>query len=114
MRNLGRALLVVGVLVLALLAGVLIGRNQRAEPTSEGNSTVQITTAPAPAPPPPAPLPAPVQAPPTAAIPRLAPDLQVQEDAAAVGMTTRDEAPAEDLAPAPKSAETDPSAQPPG
>ncbi|CAN7376866.1 hypothetical protein LJR219_002265 [Phenylobacterium sp. LjRoot219] len=91
MNKLPRILLLVGGLVLVLLVGVLIGRGQHAAPTSEPSTpaTVQITTAPPPAPPPP-PLPAPVQAPapPPAAIPTIAPDLQVQEDAAAVGMTT--------------------------
>jgi hypothetical protein len=94
MNNLGRILLLVGGLVLALLVGVLIGRGQRAEPTSEGNAqAVQITTAPptAAAPLTPLPAPAPTPAPQAAAVPKaVAPDLQVQEDAAAVGMTTRD------------------------
>jgi hypothetical protein len=88
MNNLARYLLLAGALVLALLVGVLIGRGQHAEPTA-GNSQVQITTAPPPmapvAPPPPAP-----ERPKPAAIPKVAPDLQVQEDAAAVGMTTTD------------------------
>jgi|GEM_PF-1943279 len=108
MKTLGRILLLVGGLVLALLIGVLIGRGQRVAPTSEGNSeAMQITTAPPPMAPPIAPLPAAVQPPPPpAALPKINPDLQVQEDAAAVGMTTRsgDDAAAPDDAPAPKSA----------
>lgn len=91
MNKLGRILLIVGGLVLVLLVGVLVGRGQRAAPTSEASTpaVVQITTTPPPAPPP-APLPAPVQAPAPqpVSIPKIAPDLQVQEDAAAVGMTT--------------------------
>lgn len=91
MNNLSRTLLLVGALVLALLVGLLIGRGQHAVPTSDGNAaTVMITTAPPPALPAATPLPAPVQAPQAAAIPRIAPSLQVQEDAAAVGMTTRE------------------------
>ena len=108
MQNLGRILLLVGVVVLALLIGVLIGRGQRVQPTSEGNaSAVQITTAPPPAAEPPPPLPAPVVAPKPAAAPKVTPDQQVQEDAAAVGMTTRepaDQSGTQAPAPAPKSA----------
>lgn len=90
MNKVGQILLLVGGLVLALLIGVLIGRGQHAQPTSEGAApAVQITTAPPPSAPPP-PLPAPVQPPQPAAAPKPAPDLQVQEDAAAVGMTTRE------------------------
>jgi len=98
MNKLGRILLAVGGLVLVLLVVVLLGRGQRAAPPSETGAPTEmtITTAapPEPAPAqPPAPLPAPVHepAPMPAAIPRLEPDLQVQEDAAAVGMTTLDE-----------------------
>ena len=90
MNKLGRILLLVGGLVLALLVGVLVGRGQRAAPISEASAPtgMQITTAAPPAPPPP-PLPAPVQEPAKRVeIPKLTPDLQVQEDAAAVGMTT--------------------------
>jgi hypothetical protein len=103
MNKLSRTLLLVGALVLALLVGLLIGRGQHAVPTSDGNATVMITTAPPPTPPTPTPLPAPVQAPQAAAIPKIAPSLQVQEDAAAVGMTTRDgdDQAASDTAPAP-------------
>ena len=95
MNNLGRILLLVGGLVLVLLIGVLIGRGREATPTSESaNTTVQINTAAPPATPPTtalAPLPAPVEAPPPpVTIPKLEPDLQVQEDAAAVGMTTQE------------------------
>jgi hypothetical protein len=94
MNTLGRILLLVGGLVLALLVGVLIGRGQRVEPTSEGNAqAVQITTAPPPAMPAVTPLPAPVPQPPPqpVAVPKVTtPDMQVQEDAAAVGMTTRE------------------------
>ena len=113
MNNVGRILLLVGVVVLAQLVGVLIGRGQRIEPTADtGNaSAVQITTAPPPSAAPPAPLPAPVQAPQPVATPKVAPDQQVQEDAAAVGMTTRDagdqatsDPGAQAPAPAPKSA----------
>jgi hypothetical protein len=107
MKTLGRILLLVGGLVLALLIGVLIGRGQRVAPTSEGNSeAMQITTAPPPSAAPIAPLPAAVKPPPPPALPKINPDLQVQEDAAAVGMTTRsgDDAAAPDDAPAPKSA----------
>ena len=102
MRNLGRALLLIGVLVLALLIGLLIGRSQRAQPLADGNAAVQITTVTPPPAKPPEPLPVALPpAPKAAAIPKIAPDLQVQEDAAAVGMTTRDgdEAPAGDAAP---------------
>jgi hypothetical protein len=92
MNKLGRILLLVGVVVLALLVGLLIGRKQGVRQTAAdaGNEqAVQITTAPPPTLGPPAPLPAPVQKPVAAAIPKLAPDIQVQEDAAAVGMTTQ-------------------------
>src|SRR4051794_11472293 len=97
MRILGRALLIVGALVLALLIGVLIGRGHRSAEPTEGNAEgMQITTtAPPSAPPPPLPAPppapAPAPAPKPAAVPDIAPDSQVQEDAAAVGMTTREE-----------------------
>lgn len=103
MNNLSRTLLLVGALVLALLVGLLIGRGRHAVPTSDGNATVMITTAPPPPLPAPTPLPAPVQAPVAAVIPKIAPSLQVQEDAAAVGMTTRDDGDqaAGDTAPAP-------------
>lgn len=118
MRNLGRALLLVGVLVLALLIGLLIGRSQRAQPLANGNAAVQITTV---APPPvkaPEPLPAAAPAvPKVASVPKIAPDLQVQEDAAAVGMTTREDAapPSGDEAPpAPRSADTGASSEPIG
>ena len=119
MKNLGRTLLLVGVLVLALLIGILVGRGQRVQPTAEGAATaVQITTA---APPPvtaaPEPLPAPVQAPPVVAPPRIAIDEQVQEDAAAVGMTTRDDAPPAEAAPepaAPRSADMSGQSEPVG
>lgn len=119
MKNLGRALLLLGVLVLALLIGILVGRGQKVQPTAEGNATaVQITTAPPPTVAPPEPLPAPVQTPPAIAPPRLALDEQVQEDAAAVGMTTRDEAhPSDDAAagvPAPRSADTGAQSEPIG
>jgi hypothetical protein len=118
MKNLGRVLLLVGVLVLALLIGILVGRGQRAEPTSEGNAeAVQITTAAPPAPTP-EPLPAPVKQPQVVSVPKIAPDMQVQEDAAAVGMTTRDGdgASTDDAAPAatPKSAGAASSSEPIG
>lgn len=91
MNKLSRALLLVGALVLALLIGVLIGRGHRVTETAGGNAAaVQITTAPPPSLPPPTPLPALPAAPKAAAIPKISPDLQVQEDAAAVGLTTRD------------------------
>lgn len=95
MNNLGRILLLVGGLVLALLVGVLIGRSQRVEQTSDSTTpAVQITTAPPPMAPVVTPLPASVPPPQPAAapaaVPKIAPDMQVQEDAAAVGMTTRD------------------------
>jgi len=101
MKTLARALLLLGGLVLALLVGVLIGRGQRTAPAAGNSTTVQINTAPpAPAPePPPAPAakapppPAPAPAPKAAAIPKIAPEAQVQEDAAAVGMTTVERAP---------------------
>jgi hypothetical protein len=124
MNKVGRILLVVGVVVLALLVGVLIGRGHHVQSTAAaGNAAeaVQITTsAPPSAQPAPLPLPAPVQAPvqapQTVAIPKLAPDVQVQEDAAAVGMTTReangqDASPAT-AAPAPKSPAGGDAAQP--
>ncbi|CAN7275679.1 hypothetical protein LJR225_001373 [Phenylobacterium sp. LjRoot225] len=105
MNTLGRILLLVGGLVLALLVGVLIGRSQRVESIAPGNAqAVQITTAPPPALPAVTPLPATVPPPQPAAVPApipIAPDLQVQEDAAAVGMTTRD---GDDEASQPKSA----------
>lgn len=118
MNKVGQILLLVGGLVLALLIGVLIGRGHQAQPTSEGNaSSVQITTAPQPTPATPAqpaaPLPTvpaaapPLPAPQTAAIPKVAPDVQVQDDAAAVGMTTREPQAAgggDQAQPAPKSA----------
>jgi hypothetical protein len=116
MNNLARILLMMGALVLALLVGVLIGRGQHAETTAGNAPAVQITTTTAPPPMAPVtPLPAPVQAPaPIAAAPKATPDLQVQEDAAAVGMTTRD-APAP-AAPPPAKTATDAggNAQPPG
>ena len=106
MNKLSRALLLIGGLVLALLVGLLIGRGQRIRPTQdEGNAAaVQITTAPPPALPAPTPLPAPVQTPQPAAVPKITPDMQVQEDAAAVGMTTRegDDQGSGDTGPAPK------------
>lgn len=118
MKHLGRALLLVGVLVLALLIGFLVGRQQEVQPTAESAApAVQITTAPPPATAaPPEPLPAPVK-PPVIAPPRLALDEQVQEDAAAVGMTTRDDAPSLDEAatgPAPRSADTGAPSEPIG
>jgi hypothetical protein len=122
MNKLPRILLLVGGFVLALLIGVLIGRSQRAEPVSGNAQAVQITTTPAPMPavaaPPLPPAPVPVVAPKAATPPKIAPDQQVQEDAAAVGMTTREGAD-ETAAPpaAPKSAsgagESD-NSQPPG
>jgi hypothetical protein len=135
MNNVGRILLLAGAVVLALLVGVLIGRGQRAQPTAaQGNSAAMQINTTTPPPPPaaaalaakPAPLPAPVQAAQPAPIPKIAPDAQVQEDAAAVGMTTResaqDEAGAAPTtsapAPAPKSAAggdaPTPQDQPPG
>jgi hypothetical protein len=124
MNKVGRILLLVGVVVLALLVGVLIGRGHRVQSAAAaGNATeaVQITTAAPPsAQPAPLPLPAPVQArppaPQTVAIPKVAPDVQVQEDAAAVGMTThepsnQDASPAP-AAPAPKNAAGGDAAQP--
>lgn len=116
MNKMGRILLLVGGLVLALLVGVLVGRSQRATPTSEATApaSVQITTA-APAAPAPAPLPAPVQEPEPkpAAIPKIAPELQVQEDAAAVGMTTLEGADAEVGQTTPASTGGDPAADQP-
>jgi hypothetical protein len=111
MNNLSRTLLLVGALVLALLVGLLIGRSQRATPIADGNAAaVQINTAEPPMQPAPTPLPAPVQTPQPVAVPRIAPDQQVQEDAAAVGMTTRDGADqgSGDAAPAQKGAATTP------
>jgi hypothetical protein len=99
MNNLARVLLLAGGLVLALLIGVLIGRGQAARPSQGNAAAMQIDTAPPPMAAP-APLPAPVQAatptpppppaPKPAPIVQAAPDVQVQEDAAAVGMTTRE------------------------
>jgi hypothetical protein len=105
MNKVGRILLLVGCLVLALLVGLLIGRGQRAQPTSEAQpASVQITTTAPPSAKPPPPLPASLPPPPPApkpvAIPKLAPELQVQEDAAAVGMTTREPSEAEPAPPA--------------
>jgi len=105
MNNLARALLLVGALVLALLVGVLIGRGQHTTPAEGNTQSVQITTAPMPMAA--APLPAPVETPKPAAVPKIAPDQQVQEDAAAVGMTTKPDAPAPDASDAGN-------AQPPG
>lgn len=116
MNKLGRILLIVGGLVLALLVGVLVGRGDRAAPTADTGAPAEMTiTTAAPAPPPapaPAPLPAPVHepAPMPAAIPKLAPDLQVQEDAAAVGMTTLDEPALDAGETTPASAAADPAA----
>jgi hypothetical protein len=112
MKNLGRTLLILGLVVLALLVGILVGRGrQRVEPTS-GNATVQITTAPAAPSPPPTPLPAlPPPQPQPAAIPKIAPDLQVQDDAAAVGMTTREIPAAEPPQTEPRQAEQEPPAR---
>jgi hypothetical protein len=116
MNNLARILLLVGALVLALLVGVLLGRGHRAEPLEGNANAVQITTAPPPAPTPertplPASTPPPAPAP-TAEVPKITPDQQVQEDAAAVGMTTRDGA--DDGASAPKVSTDGGNAQPPG
>jgi hypothetical protein len=119
MNKLGRILLVVGGLVLVLLVGVLVGRGHRAAPTSEAAAPAEmtITTAAPPAPPPAplAPLPAPVHepSPNPVAIPKLAPDLQVQEDAAAVGMTTLDEPDIDAGQTTPASATADPAAAQP-
>jgi hypothetical protein len=110
MNNLGRILLLIAALLLAFVIGVLVGRGQgngddgSAEPTGGMQITTEEPVVVAPA----EPLPAPAPAPPAAAIPKAAPDVQVQEDAAAVGMTTRDEpeivAPdAEPARPAPES-----------
>ena len=91
MNRLGRALLLVGALVLAFLIGLLVGRHQASQPAvppAEAASTagVQINTK---APPPVIqPLPPPPPAPKRAEIPKLNPDEQVNADAAAVGMTT--------------------------
>jgi hypothetical protein len=96
MNNVARILLLAGALILALLVGILIGRGQRNETPAGNMSAVQITTAPPPMAPV-APLPAPVQTPKAAEPPKVAPEQQVQDDAAAVGMTTRepdDQAPA--------------------
>ncbi len=116
MKSMGQILLLVGGLVLALLVGILIGRGQRAEPTPAGNAAaVQITTAPPPVTAPSQPLPASLP-PPALPAPKPAPDQQVQEDAAAVGMTTREPAD-QGEAPAPKSAAGDssqPQSQPVG
>ena len=90
MNNLSRTLLLVGALVLALLVGILIGRGQHAVPTADGNAAAMQINTNAPMAPAPTPLPAPVQAPQPVAVRKIAPDMQVQEDAAAVGMTTRD------------------------
>jgi hypothetical protein len=117
MNNAGRILLLVGVVVLALLIGVLVGRSHRVAPTAARESApaaVQITTAPPPSAAPPAPLPAPVKAPQPIPIPQVAPDVQVQEDAAAVGMTTRQTADQGNSdAAAPKSAASGEDAPPP-
>jgi hypothetical protein len=92
MNKVGQILLIVGAIVLAFLIGVLVGRRTAQPDIAQPPAGVQITTE-APAAPPTVttPLEAPVQAPPQAPAPRVAPDQQVQEDAAAVGMTTRDE-----------------------
>jgi hypothetical protein len=93
MNSLGRILLIVGAIVLALLIGVLVGRRQHPVEPLQGNAqSMQITTTPPAAIPAPTPLPATVP-PPVAPPPlRVAPDAQVQDDAAAVGMTTREDA----------------------
>jgi hypothetical protein len=110
MNNLARALLLAGALVLALLVGVLIGRGQRPAATQTPAPAMQINTTPPPPPMAAVPLPAPVQAPKPASVPKIAPDLQVQEDAAAVGMTTR---PVDEDAPAAPTTDGD-EAQPAG
>jgi hypothetical protein len=117
MDKLARALLLAGALILALLVGVLIGRSQRAQPTAGNTQAVQITTAPPPAVAP-TPLPAPVETPKAADVPKPSQDEQMQEDAAAVGMTTRapeDQTatapPAPSPAPAPQTDETEGNAE---
>jgi hypothetical protein len=97
MNSLGRVLLMVGALVLALLVGLLIGRSRHeASVTDTPTAGVQISTQAPPAPPP-TPgtlLPTVPDAPPAKAIPKTSPTDQVADDAAAVGMTTQ-EAPQE-------------------
>ena len=112
MNQLARILLLVGALVLALLVGILIGRGQQHAFPTEGNTqAVQITTQAPPLAEPPlhAPTPPPQPAPPR----KVSPDLQVQEDAAAVGMTTKnDDRPAPPQAPAPDASGQAGNAQP--
>jgi hypothetical protein len=94
MNSVGRILLIGGAIVLALLVGVVIGRSHRAESVGDQTATgMQISTEAPPAPPPtpvtklptvPEPPP-----PPAAPVVKVDPKVQVQDDAAAVGMTTR-------------------------
>jgi hypothetical protein len=93
-NNLPKILLMVGAVVLAFLLGVVVGRHHQADiPTEPSTSSVQISTQ---APPAPAPsvatkLPTVPEAPRPAPVIKVDPKAQVNDDAAAVGMTTRDE-----------------------
>lgn len=105
MNSAGRILLIVGAIVLAFLVGVVVGRHHQADnPADPAASSVQISTQA-----PPAPLPAPggklptIEPPPPAPVAKVDPNAQVNEDAAAVGMTTRD-APDAPAAPTPREA----------
>ncbi|RAK60956.1 hypothetical protein DJ021_14630 [Phenylobacterium hankyongense] len=93
MNSLGRVLLIVGAIVLAVLVGVLIGRSRHEPSVAEAPAAgVQISTQAPPAPPPTPStlLPTVPDAPPAKAVPKINPQDQVADDAAAVGMTTRD------------------------
>jgi hypothetical protein len=119
MNKLPQILLIVGAVVLALLVGILIGRRHEVQPTAGNTQAVQITTAPPPqsAPLRPATRTEVVEPPKAPEAPKIAPDQQVQEDAAAVGMTTRDDAePPAPQEPAKSTAGTEGNAeaQPPG
>lgn len=99
MNNVGRILLIVGAVVLALLVGIVIGRHHQADsPTADpAAGGVQISTEAPPAPPPAVAtkLPTVPEAPPPAPAPapavKVDPNAQVDDDAAAAGMTTRDQ-----------------------
>jgi hypothetical protein len=122
MNSVGRILLIGGAIVLALMVGVVIGRSHRATPLGDQAATgVQISTEAPPAPPPSAvtKLPTvPEAPPPPAPVVKVDPKAQVQDDAAAVGMTTRnpdaaDEAGAPPAEPNSDASQAEPAAQPP-
>lgn len=94
MNNLPKILLVVGAIVLAFLLGVVVGRHHQADVPGAAAAGVQISTEAPPAPPPAdaGKLPTVPEAPPPAPVVKVDPKAQVNDDAAAVGMTTREDA----------------------